>query len=338
MTSKTARKHRTKQRSSLRRQTTNADLSTPTTRSLDSLAAIAANLAQVLLLILAIVGYFYTVRPAFELQLLQENVAKQRLTLVSDKRAEGLAVSNRNHAIAELITVKHVLSYTTKRQRHIEKLLLKERKELHYARLVATRNKRLLEASSRALDVAQRQSLASAFILVYGDNEALKKLAGLSSQNFIKREAASWIDPYSILHQTISYLIGIDSKTEFYPKGLLESLSKRLDADKLALVCAPPDYRAIRLAYNAELAAMSPQIITEVHDKKLRLIADAKKRHERILFPPNWGRLEKRTIKSDDIIVLQQKYALLMSQRAKACDQKANVEFDALLHKIRRGS
>lgn len=81
--------------------------------SWDQLLARANHICQILLVLLAIFGYFYTVRPAFSKALLEEQIAKKELEL---DRLEKDLQENRNQitrATAELGSAKSELSRKT---------------------------------------------------------------------------------------------------------------------------------------------------------------------------------------------------------------------------------
>lgn len=226
----------------------------------------AANWAQVLMLALVAFGYFYTVRPVYQKDLLEEDVA--RLTL------EQTTLEKNNQLVADRAkSLQDNLADLKSQQARLrsKNLSLAARNTLmagESSRMAAelSRTRSLTESQEEQLRTGQSLILKENFDLRAGylvaSNEEM-----FDTQPFLGRDSAAldkWVSTKFVqpIDQLLAEVDGeLEKKTYFglpEPHGiseeLVQELRRRLESTRDELTCPTPDRRAWQAAFESQVA------------------------------------------------------------------------------------
>lgn len=205
--------------------------SQPQTR-LDVYLQRGSQAAQLVLVVVAVVGYLYTVRPIFQHQRLQEDAA--RLESENSESQKELA------------------------------LLSQQRLELESA--LAAQEDALNRASWELLKVdmftATRQT--DAFFAPISFESAMLLIQRTPDYRVMDFFSKFWISPYHLLLEALPIAQNTGSSNKIIPAGHYKSLRQQIYMNAEHLQCTPPDFRAIALQHIAELKKLDPGIADEL--------------------------------------------------------------------------
>jgi hypothetical protein len=269
-------------------------------------------------------GYFYTVRPAFQLQVLQEQTAELQLANESAKQQLARTKVAQNIAEAKLAETNQKLI-----QIHHERDELAE--SLSRENALATETiKRLgkqTEAQSESLVSAQRQLLDVAFSLRLGV-AALRRAGWPSSSTdddgkFILSAREHWPDPFATFSETLLQLESINSREHTYPPDLLIKLRELLDSKRLDLTCDTVDLEKLRQDYLSDLKTSDAEVEKEETEYEDKLIREGAERHQKVLITDTFKATNRNVIRIGKVYSIHVKYSGEIDALKKACESKS---------------
>src|SRR5262249_14721184 len=133
--------------------------STHDTSPVDKWSSRASSWAQVITLFIVVFGYFYTVRPAFQNQLLQEQSAKLQLQIDAQELELKRITEQRADAARRLNAVNSNLEQATKQKIFLEQALRLARNREMEARAAANTASEKMSGQAKALDESRLRLL-----------------------------------------------------------------------------------------------------------------------------------------------------------------------------------
>jgi hypothetical protein len=252
-------------------------------------------------LAVVIYGYFYTVKPAFQNQLLQEQSAKLQLDnerATADLRktqARQLAATEELESTSqELSKVKLALTGEIKTERQLSTSLSAAVRSELTAKTEAQKNTGELTLNRAALRRSQERLLITNMVVLTlagnSDDEASTTRGYLISyskffQNdldgdFITNEAKDWPNPYQHLKRALEQARPRKQDDEsMVPLDLVNEYEDRLDSMKGTFLCDPVDFVAMKKAFLGDIAAFEPAV-----EKELQAEIERMKRNEKNPF------------------------------------------------------
>jgi hypothetical protein len=252
-------------------------------------------------LVVVVFGYVYTVRPAFQNQLLQEQAAKLQLendraqaSLRNTQAQQTEAALKLEATSSQLTSVRQALAAEIGSQRQLNaRLSAAVRSELS-ARAEVKKETDELKLNQFALRRSQKRLLmtemAGLTLADHADDETLmtqhylvsysKQFVGDVDGAFIADEAKDWPNPY--LHIKRILVTARPSKQDgdsIIPSELVAEYETKLEEMKDRFSCDPVDLPALKRAFLSEIAAVEPAI-----EKDLEAQVEHMKREEKNPF------------------------------------------------------
>jgi hypothetical protein len=238
--------------------------------------------AQILTVFVVIFGYFYTVRPAFQLSLLQEQAAQLQLDNDSAKRKlarteadESQAQLRLNAVTAELARVSKDLDRARADSDREASQALDAAQKMVYARTQ-------LASQTGNLQLAQRRLLYTRFAGAFnwGLRWGVPPYIGTDDEDgssFAVIQAA-WLDPYQVISGALDQLEKNNASQQEFPPELVQPLRRTLEEKKKDLVCETPPLDSLAREYREDVIAMKVEsrrlAIEELEKQRLAALAN----------------------------------------------------------------
>lgn len=252
-----------------------------------SYTAVTANLSQVLMLIVVVFGYIFTVRPVFQKEVVSEDLARlqieqRKLQQQMDKQSESLAAGEaRNKELADHRSAIEGQIAT------LNQKLVDAEKSARDAKLRAGKAVAEAKTAESSLSMLQNQHYSLKLQSLLGDLklpgsivQILTRTESTYSLNVFKEEQASAVaqklksldlQPVDLAKTTLSQLQTEATKQARAPGGALDALLARNYQDGLTkheqdLVCPEPVYADWQSAFEAAIKAGEDNIRSCIND------------------------------------------------------------------------
>jgi len=236
------------------------------------------------MLLVVLFGYFFTVRPVFQLQLLEEQTAKLQLDAALAKEELALTEQQMAQAKEELDRINKALAAAT-----IERIGLQQALQLAVAdaqsaiRQAAAKETQLAEASSqlesteRALQDAKRREfrvhVATNYVVAMTYEDISVRPVEWKNGAFIHILVGDWPNPYQILMNEIQNVSAMFGTRIQLSDVDLEYLRSHFEARRLQLTCTTPDAQALGIELDNAIRAKE----TEVRAKTEKYVAEVRR-------------------------------------------------------------
>jgi hypothetical protein len=292
--------------------------------------------------IIVAIGYFYTVRPAFQLQLLQEQTAALQIT--NDKAKQELEQTKveQGEASEKLAELNAQLTEVAKSRDVLAAELNKETAREAEALNAAAGAQLRLTSQAELLVAAQRRLFYTRFqtaLLGYWLGHSQPYPDGDEPHgDFIAKAKDAWPNPYNILSQVLNSLEAADSRSHEFPTAWVTPLRQVLDENKSATACDPVDFEGTRKAYVQEMSEVDGLSLQEAITELDRQKEEARSRHQVLIANDDDVLRFKRSYRIGHIYGLHRKYVDLLSVAINSCLDKGAAPTKMMEQKILAGT
>jgi hypothetical protein len=259
----------------------------------DSWSARLSYWAQVATLAVVIFGYFYTVRPAFQNQLLQEQAAQ--LTLDNQAATDKLKSTQALQSAAEndllnLRTQHKELEDSLAEAKVAENSLQSELNKAQFKTLAAAsstaRAVAELKSNQNAVEEEQRRTLMLYIAALVFAGRADEELADVHSYleaysnrferdadgSFITAYKGSWPNAFDDIQKTLESAKNKSaSGTPWVSKEIADEYEHRLAMQREAFTCVRPDLDAMKSKFLTDIANLEPGVERSLQDEVAKM-------------------------------------------------------------------
>lgn len=302
--------------------------------SINAAAATIGNLAQVGMLVLGVVGYIYTVRPVFQTAQLQEQASQLEL---EKKASEKLIVSlqaEKERVSRDLLAQQEILEAKRAEGARLVAVSEAAKRKANEALQGEQRARESYALQSEALTRLQREFARQLFSQSYASAYAVDSARPINQQwteeagdsDPIKAAEAFWPDPFKLLTQAL-HTVQASDNAHGIPDALWGELNAKVMSLKAESTCEPPDFKALRLDYNAKLAGLSAEAEVVLATQMQDVSAEYSRKGTRAVFSEEFKAESKRRILLSKQIAVRHELTQRLRQLRLACDNKG---FDVL--------
>lgn len=278
-----------------------------------------ASWSQIGMLVVVTFGYFYTVRPLFQHQLIQEEVAKLRIEKQNILIEYEDALKNKKQAESALTKItleldKMEASYIEAKRKEAEAELKSKKIEVRIA------------SNLKILRKAQWEILLIDFIFAKNGTN-ITEISDLRYDTEVGNEIIdafknSWSNPYKELISKVDYLEEKNKRQNEFPAEYIDELRNYIKTNKGRLTCDSVDFGAIKVSYKKD-----KDNLTSVVEKKVEEYVE-KTRSENIGVFTWLGDYRERQTEvtlSDESFLLKQRYRKKLQNLENECKNKSRV-------------
>jgi hypothetical protein len=233
--------------------------------------------SQIGMLLLVGFGYFYTVRPAFQYQLLQEQAAKLEIEKLESKKQLGNLEIAKTQIENDLDVLKETLSRKDAERHKLQTQLTQEHVKVDLAKKQIQEIKNKVSKELKALESTRWELLLLDFSDAYFLSERNELFSRLNRSEefdeYLLNEQKSWPQSYENLSKSIDRISEKNKKTNKFPKEYLIELHKIVDAQKSTLECNVVNFKLIAAQYYKETDGLTVNE-DEINDKLEKYIAE----------------------------------------------------------------
>lgn len=298
-----------------------------------------SHLSQIGLLVLSVFGYFYTVRPVFQNQQLQEQTAKLELQKSSlerekSKSQERLAMlkAQQNEIKQNILILQEKWNSEKKRNLALMNNISEARKKEFEAKMSALEAKEGFQNEQQKLVKMQWEYILTNLITEYS-RYALNKVfshsfakADYEHGSFLIDKEKLWPNPYNELIETINIMK--EHNQEHIPESYYLYLREKVDSNEKFLQCEKPDFKNIQQNYLNDLKALEPEINTELNQELDREDQIYKAKHEIVRFTDEYRDSLRRQIRVGKMFKVAEKYEAPLKIQQEICQNKASKVLD----------
>jgi hypothetical protein len=306
----------------------------------DSWSARFSYWAQVGTLGVLIFGYFYTVKPAFQKEVLEEETAK--LTLANEMAQKKLdqTLADQRRAVSQLHEMQVSISTSAAAQKALQDRLSESKAEFHQKELQLQAELRKgsdsLQRSSQSLADAKKRELwtyvAAFAVAMESDDDAdlIRNYADSYSTfyekdfdgHFIDDQKANWPDPYKVLSRLLESARAKDPKQGMVPSELVDLFESRLEANADKLKCDVPNFDSMKASFTDEMKAVEPIVDQLLKDELAKQKRSLKFPYVYLTDNPDWDRQFKSVKRIDEGGKVVVKYRGELIEGRRACWKK----------------
>lgn len=279
----------------------------------ESWSAKLGALSQVGMLLLVGFGYFYTVKPAFQYQLLQEQAAKLEIEKLESKKQ----LTNLKIAQTQIENDLHVLKETITREEAERHKLLAQLKQEHVNKDLMKKQiqeiKNKVSKELKALEVTRWELLLLDFSDAYWLSERNALFSRLNKSEefdeYLLNQQKSWPQPYENLFMSIDEISKQNEKSNKFPKKYLTELHNIVNAHKSTLKCNVANFKLMAAQYHKKtdgLTVNEDEINDTLEKYIAEIVAKSKKEGHKTLITDDFRESVKKSFQ------LQQEQSIKM--------------------------
>ncbi len=287
-----------------------------------------AHISQFVLLVVAVLGYYYTVRPVFQYQLLQERSAELETERSSTINEIKSLKTERDHVEEQLTTLGKELEDVVSRNEQLkletQHILIREqaaKRELASATSDFNAAKGLLDAVRWDLVWNQLNSLdlyvTYNSIVEYGNTTA--RASNGESWNFFTAASEHWPSPYSMMLETVSLARDRLKKHSRVPDTYLDQVLEVIEQHRESLICERPDFNALQSDYRQQLEANEALIDREVQAKIRQMRDEYSAKGQRLKITDEYLKSIQSTIRFGKTFELQENFRNKVGKSRTQC-------------------
>jgi hypothetical protein len=318
-----------------RRTETNFSSVSPKSR-VDLWSSRLAAWAQVGTLFVVVFGYFYTVRPVFQNQLLQERTAELEMRKSRAEEALSVVIEHQAAVEHELLLLEKRLAEEKKVAEALNARMAVLSVRENSAKEQAQSAQKQLEDGLDALTVAQWELFGldvrmNRFVSIQGvwaDWLSVDEKGG-----FILESRDSWPDPFKSLLNAVERVEEKNGKSgnRTYPSNFFDGAKQFVRENKINLTCSIPDFEMMRSVYSLELKALDSAVDKEVDRRIAELVKSYEEKGERIRITIEYREAQTRSVRTVKKYEVNQHYHERLLTAKTACNRRASDVIDRLL-------
>lgn len=293
-------------------------------KSQPSIAFVLAAWSQVLMLAVVIFGYFYTVRPIFQYQLLEEKSAQLEIEK-KNLRSQVVALSDKEKDLVQKISS---LDFdVSKAENLISKLqsdIAGKKEDLKIAKGKTNEALIELERVEKKLWLARWKNyiteLKSASLSSLIDGALYTTDDIFDVEKEIKRSKSDWPSPYKDLLKEINHL----SKNGSYPNKFREVIINKMDESIDFLTCKEMNWGSILNRYHEDLRESKRKAKEASENYIEKLVRSYREKGERVRITEEFKSRSLRTYIEHKKIDVQSEYISTINRERIECRSKIN--------------
>lgn len=288
--------------------------------------------SQIGMLLLVAFGYFYTVRPVFQHQLLQEQAAKLEIEKLEIER--GLAELNQEKAEAEndLVSLRDALEREKVERKKLAIRLDNARAKEKLARKQAQDIESKVAKELKALEAARWELLLLDFMFAHSLPELHRLSSGWGKSErmdqYILAQQNSWPHPYEDLAVAVDQVSEKNGGKHEFPKEYIDELRAFVEARKSELRCEVPDFEMMAHRYRAEIAGLSDDVDAELEAFISGVIENYKEKGERVMITDDYRESSRSVIRINEELEVDRRYRDELGAQRQSCNQRASELID----------
>ena len=300
-----------------------------------------ASWSQVVMVMVVVWGYFYTVKPVFQNQLLGEKAAKLELDNDVAKTRLADTLKKRADAFAQLASLNVQLARASQDQASLkaeyDSMVAQvgiARESASKAELRAKETELKRAAIEKGLVQSQWQLLLNdfafsvPFVRSYNDTAYVFDLK-LDGSGF-EDAAKTWPDPYEILEETAISLASKAKTYKQYPAEMADEVLTYANRLKSSLTCDQVDLGAIKRSYTQEIAALTPAIDKEVEDQISKVRREAADANHKVLITDEFYAQTKNMITLGKKFQVESAFRMKLLDLRRACIRRVEIVSEAI--------
>lgn len=297
--------------------------------------------SQVLTVAVLIFGYFYTVRPAFQLGLLQEQTAHLQIANEAAENKLAQTVAAQSQATAKLDALNADFARVAKNRDELATQLRQESIREAEAQRKMSGVQTQLSTQAGSLLIAQRRLFYSRFssaIFLRFSSPAVYPNDDDADGAFILKAKASWPNPELQISQVIDGLEKSNAAYHEYPPEFLAPLRRIAEQKKADLTCEAVDLEPLREAYKTAYSRIDEVANKEADDNLEKQVQDARAKHTRLLGVEEARPSYRRVARIGHLYSLQREYGGRVNALLEACEAKTQPVIKLMEQQILSGS
>lgn len=304
----------------------------------DKLLSRLSNFSQVLMLLLVAAGYWFTVRPAFQLQLLEEDAARLTVENADARKKLEQTLSSERAAAARLQSVQNALEFERERASAMQSELDASRRRTEV--LIGEMNNKeqlaqgRLKAAALTLDAANSSLKRARWNMFFDDWYLTHSIKGFNRAvgwgegdiydgSFIDGIAKEWPTPFDDLKGDMSVLK--DRATQFrkYDLEMVKEIEAEVLKSAAEFSCKDVDFQRRREDYLREVTALSASIHQETELEIQNVIDEYKRKNQRVQITDEYRKSVERNVRFGKVWKLNEQYNNALRAEASACEDLA---------------
>ena len=290
------------------------------------------------MLLLVAAGYWFTVRPAFQLQLLEEDAARLTVENTDARMKLEQTLSSERAAAARLQSVQNALEVERKRASAMQSELDASRRRTEV--LIGEMNNKeqlaqgRLKAAALTLDTANTSLKRAKWNLFFDDwylthsvkgfNRAVRWGEGdIDDGSFIDGIAKEWPTPFEDLKSEMSVLKSRSTQFRKYDLEMVQEIEAEVLKSAPQFTCKSVDFQKRREDYLRDLAALSMIIQRETELEIQNVIDDYKRKNQRVQISEDYREGVERNVRFGKVWTLNEQYNNGLRAEASACEDLA---------------
>lgn len=249
-----------------------------------------AHLSQVGLLALGLFGYFYTVRPVFQTQLLQEEVAQLEIDKTNSEKTLESLFKQETKVRGEIQTLHNKLTLARNDRERLSFEIENLRKnEIVLRNHLKTLN-RNLQLTLTELDISrwrifiQNFSLIATFTSIKTESLAGYETLIDNPKQYFASQKKNWPQPYQILMTTITIYEDKLKQTQNIPESYFNEIRNMIEKRKTNLLCEEPDLDEAYVNFVAEMDELERLLPIRIQKKEAEIIKEYEKPGKRVVL------------------------------------------------------
>lgn len=250
--------------------------------------------SQLAMLIVVLFGYIYTVKPVFQYQLLQENLASAELDRLEVEGQVEVLQAERDEAEQSLKDLENQISSIEAERAMLEGDLEEAKVRAMQAQSDASRLEGIVQEQLNELDVARWELLMLDFNRTHvinfrhrhWDANALN-LGLMESERFpeyLQRYIGNWPDLLLTLQSSIERLREQNANEPRYPESYIDEFSEFIASRKNELTCIEPPFSDLEASFQNRYSEIEG-VVEEKTDEYIEgLIAEYREEGTRVLI------------------------------------------------------
>ncbi len=324
-------------------------------KSSSNIATWIGAITQAATLIVVVFGYFYTVRPVFQHQLVQEKLAsaeldrleieeqvqslqeerdeiemnlEEKLALEEQRRLE---VQAQRQALQEQIQVaennlndiQNKIDTVEAQRVVLEEELQSSRQRAQQAQSQASRLEGIVQEQLRELEAARWEFVITDFAIVRfvtnSDGPSLVRGGPDDFLEYLQWSNENWPDPFARLTSSIIDLRERNSNEPRYPESYIDEISEFIESREDRLVCKEPPYDFLEELYRERLSEMEDLIDRKTDDYIDNLRAEYREREEEVLITDDFRSSVARRYRVSEEIVIDFEFKDKVREYSEKC-------------------
>ncbi len=283
--------------------------------------------SQIGMLLLVAFGYFYTVRPVFQYQLLQEQTAKLELEKIETKKHLTQLNMAKSEAEKDLALLREALDREKDERNKLVTQLMDTRSKEELAKKRAQDIESKVAKDLKALEAARWELLIIDFTFAYYRPYDLWISSGDSSNKMdehILTQKIGWPRPYEDLIKTLDVVRKDKYGEQQFPEKYFEEFRLYIENRKSDLICEKIDFDSMAKKYLQDLADLDIVVDSELKVLMDGVVESYEKKGESVVISDKYRESARKSIMMGKKFGLDRRYGDDISKLRNSCFKRGS--------------